>query len=301
MIQSFHGVVSGTVLQFDGSFIFEGVSLEWEFIYFWFDFILFSGKIFLLAVLGLHESFFCCCCCSLILKRWGTFGAVLCDLASGCHLRIYICSDNRTKTWSRCVRVYPCRVYSSECWRRRLTLFGGACFARVRVWRTVFTPPERMSSFLEFLYICSVEQKELLIFHSFQNKVRRWRMFRGGVWWKSLKGRIRIHLPCHASPPKRIYIYLKAYSTCFNPYEKAQPMLFRVLCCGFSSFLFLRICPQQSSSDVLTAAVFQTRLIRRGKKKSAQQLTSEPAFLSFFEFFFQFVIKVVKRYFLRKC
>lgn len=239
MIQSFHGVVSGTVLQFDGSFIFEGVSLEWEFIYFWFDFILFSGKIFLLAVLGLHESFFCCCCCSLILKRWGTFGAVLCDLASGCHLRIYICSDNRTKTWSRCVRVYPCRVYSSECWRRRLTLFGGACFARVRVWRTVFTPPERMSSFLEFLYICSVEQKELLIFHSFQNKVRRWRMCRGGVWWKSLKGRIRIHLPCHASPPKRIYIYLKAYSTCFNPYEKAQPMLFRVLCCGFSSFLFL--------------------------------------------------------------
>lgn len=152
------------MLQFDGSFILK--EFHWSENLFIFGLIWFYFQEKSLSVSGFRITwifFFFFGCCSLILKRWGTFGAVLCDLASGCHLRISICSDNRTKTWSRCVRVYPCRVYSSECWWRRLTLFGAACFPRVRVWRTVFTPSRRECRLFWnfYLNICSAERKEL--------------------------------------------------------------------------------------------------------------------------------------------
>lgn len=286
MVSSPEPCFSLTVLLFWRSFI--GVRIYLFLVWFYF---IFRKNLFPLAVLGLHEFFFLffavvahwywsvegllvqCCVAWPQVAIWGFTFAVITEPRRG-H-GVFACSPTR---------VYPCRVYSSECWRRRLTLIGEACSPRVRVWRTVFTPSRRDVVFFGvYIYIFVASSGRSCIFHSFQNKVRRWRMFRGGVWWKSLKGRIRIHLPCHASPPKKKNL-LKAYSANLNSYEKAQPTLFGVLCCGcilsyffFWGFVLSRVHPtfSQPPSSKLASSDAE-------KKRAAHLEAGIPEFLQVF-------------------
>lgn len=175
----------------------------------------------------------------MILRRWGTLVQCRVTWPQVAILRIYICSDDRTKMWWRwlcvCVRVcVPTCVYLCGFNLPRPR------FPRVSVTYCFYEAASSSALLFFFLEIYFMSgASSCCIFHSedrfFSNEVWRWRMFRGGVRWKSLKGRIRNSSPMPYLTLSRQTSRLRKGNRFLTSFDSPADALFYTLWCGDSS------------------------------------------------------------------
>lgn len=102
-------------------------------------------------------------------------------------------------------------------------------------------------------------------------------MFRGGVQWRSLKGRIRIHLPCHTSPLKNRQVH-NTMPLFWKKKKKRHIQSFLTSVKPMLSLAYFGVTFSQPPSSKLTSSAHYLC-------EESVQFTSYLAFLSFFKFF----------------